>query len=537
MKRFEIIACIALIACFFVFSSQFTGFLQDDAYIFARYAQNIADGNGFVYNKGEHVEGATSLLWTLMAAGGATFGADVPQFLKIASLLSSFLWLVAFALVCRQWMKESMIWVLPVFLFSCFSSFVLWSQAGLEVNFFGFLVMSGFFLAEEWRRKGKRIYFGLLCLCSFLLILTRPEAPAVIFLYAVYLLFYPRLGRRQVLFTAYLPVVIVTFVALLAFRYTYFHDFVPNTYYAKGGGGYYLWRLGLGKLNVFLQTNFTLVFFALSVPILLINSPIRVLIAIVPIWVIYFIKSGGDILPEHRLFLPAVPFLFLGSFYVLYSLQSNYFEEGTRKIIYNSGIALGSIVFIGFYVYYYQTSLAAYSQVIPALERAHGDIGRYLEENMDEDDSAILTDAGITAMYAKNKRMVDWLGLCDKRVARIFYKTGYNEWAMSYCYDDKERNQRKKACFDAMNTYFDELQPRYAVLNLYIENTSEKAVEMAEFAQNLPDTLPDFVLNQISFHGYFGVFTKANKGRGYKPVLAKAYNPYFWMIVAERPNK
>jgi len=41
----------------------------DDAYITFRYARNIAEGRGFVYNQGEHVLGTTTPLYTLILAG------------------------------------------------------------------------------------------------------------------------------------------------------------------------------------------------------------------------------------------------------------------------------------------------------------------------------------------------------------------------------------------------------------------------------------------------------------------------------------
>jgi hypothetical protein len=43
----------------------------DDSYIFYRYASNWAAGHGLVYNVGEHVEGFSSLLWTMLLAVGA----------------------------------------------------------------------------------------------------------------------------------------------------------------------------------------------------------------------------------------------------------------------------------------------------------------------------------------------------------------------------------------------------------------------------------------------------------------------------------
>jgi len=45
------------------------GFPIDDAYIFKRYAENLAGGQGFSFNPGEVSFGCTSLLWPLLMAG------------------------------------------------------------------------------------------------------------------------------------------------------------------------------------------------------------------------------------------------------------------------------------------------------------------------------------------------------------------------------------------------------------------------------------------------------------------------------------
>src|SRR5215212_3588570 len=42
--------------------------VMDDAYISFRYAYNLVEGHGLVFNEGEYVEGYTSLLWTLLMA-------------------------------------------------------------------------------------------------------------------------------------------------------------------------------------------------------------------------------------------------------------------------------------------------------------------------------------------------------------------------------------------------------------------------------------------------------------------------------------
>ena len=40
----------------------------DDSYISFRYARNVLDGNGLVYNPGQYVEGYTSFAWVILIA-------------------------------------------------------------------------------------------------------------------------------------------------------------------------------------------------------------------------------------------------------------------------------------------------------------------------------------------------------------------------------------------------------------------------------------------------------------------------------------
>lgn len=312
---------------------------------------------------------------------------------------------------------------------------------------------------------------------------------------------------------------------------------MPNTYYAKGGGGYYLWRYGLANFNVFLRENANWVFWSLAFPVFFMRKRIWVLMLLVPMWTAYYIKSGGDILPQHRLLLPAVPFMLLGTFYFLDGIRSFYASPKLRDRYYNAVLILVAVLFAIRYESYYRNDLISFAGVRPALERAHGETGRYLATHMRAEDTAILTDAGMTALYAPNKHIVDWLGLCDSRVAHILYESGYNPWAMFYCKDESERTRRRETCHSAMQTYFDELQPRYVVLNVFLDNSTDQQWKMIHFYRHASDTLPDFVIQQISFEGYFGIFTVENRARGYKPVLVSPYNPNFWMVLVENDPK
>jgi hypothetical protein len=52
-------------------------YTSDDAYISFRYARNLGDGLGLVWNPGEHVEGYSNFLWVMILAGAYRLGADI----------------------------------------------------------------------------------------------------------------------------------------------------------------------------------------------------------------------------------------------------------------------------------------------------------------------------------------------------------------------------------------------------------------------------------------------------------------------------
>src|ERR1700726_453708 len=69
-RRIELLVFLAAGAGLLVSLGRLFGAgLVDDAYIFLRYAENLARGVGAVFNEGERVEGFSSVSWTLMLAG------------------------------------------------------------------------------------------------------------------------------------------------------------------------------------------------------------------------------------------------------------------------------------------------------------------------------------------------------------------------------------------------------------------------------------------------------------------------------------
>lgn len=149
---------------FFVSYSLATHFENDDAYILFRYAHNISDGKGFVYNLGEWVNGTSSPLYTLLLAGvSAVFApSSLPvtsrTFGIIAILLSAFL-----IYRCLPFSKEVRLFSVGLLLFYPRTFFA--TINGLESP----LIVLAFMLGVWAIFRSKPVVLGLSCGLSLFL--------------------------------------------------------------------------------------------------------------------------------------------------------------------------------------------------------------------------------------------------------------------------------------------------------------------------------------------------------------------------------
>jgi hypothetical protein len=74
----------------------------DDAWITYRYARNLAEGNGFVYNLGERVQGTSTPLYTCLLAGLHALGLPLPETSHALGLLGMYATLLGLYFLVRQ---------------------------------------------------------------------------------------------------------------------------------------------------------------------------------------------------------------------------------------------------------------------------------------------------------------------------------------------------------------------------------------------------------------------------------------------------
>ena len=164
--------------------------LSDDAFISFRYAQNLVQGHGLVYNPGERVEGYTNFLWTIMAAAVLRLGGDLVLWSHAAGVLIGLLIAMGTYVVAARLIDAA--WALVAALIVATSQSLLLYTArgsGLETGLFTLLVLAGggCYLAAL-RAAPAPGAFGLAGLLFALAALTRPEGVLVLGLTGLHLL-------------------------------------------------------------------------------------------------------------------------------------------------------------------------------------------------------------------------------------------------------------------------------------------------------------------------------------------------------------
>ncbi len=206
--------------------------VNDDAFISFRYAQQLVNGNGLVYNPGERVEGYTNFLWTILIAAGIGLGADPVWCSIILGLLFTAGTLLLVAVFHRRPAggHGGPLSFIPIAALALMfhRDFNVYTTSGLETPMQTFLVTLLFFLLS--RRSDTRAFVAAGCVLTASL-MTRPDA--IVFVGAIFLFIVS--GRKDVverLAALGIPIAAL-FLPYWLIRWHYFGFFFPNAFYAK----------------------------------------------------------------------------------------------------------------------------------------------------------------------------------------------------------------------------------------------------------------------------------------------------------------
>jgi hypothetical protein len=213
--------------------------LDDDLMISMRYARNLAQGHGLVWNVGERVEGYTNFLWTLVMALVHVLPLSAAKTSLVVRAINAGIagWVLLLAeKLLRRFVPEPGL-ALPALLLPlalCYD-LLYWALHGFETTLLTAVFLLFLVRVLDERAAKPRVSTYLLL---GLLPLIRSDAHALFAAGAVLAL---GVGSDRKAVLRGLGIAAVLPIAHLLFRYGYYGEWLPNTYALKVAGN------GLGR--------------------------------------------------------------------------------------------------------------------------------------------------------------------------------------------------------------------------------------------------------------------------------------------------
>ncbi|HEY6881899.1 MAG TPA: hypothetical protein VI299_27915 [Polyangiales bacterium] len=330
---------LAVASLFLLHALLFLGGIIDDAYISFRYARNLVEGHGLVFNEGERVEGFTNFSWTMLAALSLALYVPPTITLPLVGVVAGVALVLAAgraasALAPRAPALSS---ACAAGLVACTTGIAFYAVSGLEETFFTLLITLAS-LGLIARRVGS---FAAWTTLAFL---TRPEAgllgAAGTLLFALDVQRAPP-GEARKRASAALLRVLAAFAVLLApylaFKAWYFGGLVPNTLRAKTPEPLLAVRYtaeGVWPVAAIVA------FCAVPRVWATLARPQRELLAMWLLYVAAVLMIGPDWMPAYRYLLPATPLLAIAS---AEPLSRALCERGSRAWLAGGALALALV--------------------------------------------------------------------------------------------------------------------------------------------------------------------------------------------------
>jgi arabinofuranosyltransferase len=393
VKRWHIIviASLAVIARL-AYYTDYIG--HDDAYIYLKYAQNIATGNGWSFNPGEPSYGTTSPLWTLLISAGELIGIGAKNTGVALSLIS--LWLLVFLgyYVARKIIGNE----LPSFLYCCALAtdcwLIRWSGTVMETTLAAMSGMLFIYLYLKFKDKPIISIFG------GLMFLIRPELIAI-WSIVLFTKNYKLILKHIIFYT--LPVLIWFCLA-----YNIFGQLLPNTTIKSSAPLIHISLETAKEICQVIIVYSILIVFALFKPLkqtfAQIQTKLYILYPVAAI-ILYYVWRTDSLQSAARYLNIIIPLILLLIFYLI--SNSNLKLVFAIFIFLIQNVLITSLLFIptinNFKIGYLETSK---------------NIAKWLDTNTTKNDNVlIIVDVGIIGYYS-SCHIIDWGSLISKEIQK-----------------------------------------------------------------------------------------------------------------------
>lgn len=408
----------------------------DDVFITLRVVNNVAEGHGFVYNVGEHIEGYSNWSWVVMLTGLSKLlgiSTDSMQMLWLAKALALFFSILAIVSVyklARRVCDSPIVAAVSVLFVACTSPFAYWSTCGLETPLVLFLVTSCAVQVFDLERSPSVARYVMLGLSLALLATTRPEAAGYAAIILGLLIHTDKaLSRRVSLIALSLA---IPFAMFLTWRYATYGMLLPNTFYAKVGGPS---RFIFGIKYCLESVIACFAIFPLAIPFLQIKLvddrakklTIATMLALVGFAYFFALYAGADWMPAYRFILPGLGVGIVVCLTACYMIWQRGEHLLSQKAI---SVGLPLVIVIAAAAMTFEGRVRTRAQLIyptpHALADVHGHalsdhekVAFWLKAHQDSISTFAAGEAGLLGFINPDMDLIDLNGLMDTSIARM----------------------------------------------------------------------------------------------------------------------
>jgi hypothetical protein len=425
--------------------------LFDDAMISMTYARNLVEGHGLNWARhGDPVEGFSHPLWLVPMVAANLLPVEL-RFRSLPVQLLSLAVLVLLVLAVRRlmlsWFSGERGHWMPAAVMTAFCySLVYWSLMGMETGLQALLAVAAVHLAiasVEGKRE-RHLELWAVCAAAYLL---RMDMLLLVLAVQAWVVARGGLRRDRRRWLLGLGLFLAAALGYQVFRWVYFHDVLPNTYYLKLTGVPLIVRLlrGLLSLAVFVRDHLPLLLLAgigaLALPRR--DRRLELPAGIFLLYCAYSVWVGGDAwelgveesVRANRYTSFVLPLLFV---------LLNAFLNRVKSAAWVAGVAavLGVLLVNGLWFGGTAWRLVMGTQRPPQVE-SHRTVLRQLrrmQRTVRPEATVATAWAGIPA-YFSDYKMVDILGFNDRHVARLpsripsrmsVFRPGHDRWDFDY---------------------------------------------------------------------------------------------------------
>jgi hypothetical protein len=528
---------------------EYRGYVKDDAYISLRYARNLVEGHGLVFNHGDRLEGYTNFLWILLSTPAFVLGIDPLSWVKGLGCLFGQVGLVVTYAIARFFGGDRNDWasfVAPA-LWASSTSVVLWSMGGLEPTLMavvgggGTLFAMRAYVAEDPSLARRYAIFSALLLAAASL--CRPDANAIFLVAAGFVglqaLRKRGLARHWLLWGA-------VFLAIVGpyhlWRLVYFGDLIPNTAYVKAGAGPEVWSLGVEYVRNLLGFNVNPAVFILALA-----APLAPRHRIVKIWglvliiayLLYLVKIGRDEMKYFRLFLPVYP------------IALGLAADGLRNLVDAAVRAAGEtprarVVAIAVAAVFTWSGVVLCvdftsskrewnSNFVPWSQNSFQAMGAYVAERSEPGTVAVFQDMGGAPWTSPDVVWIDTIGILNRFVAHELASIGLNPFMRRAKRTLPGGAQEIRDFDDRVREYCFEQDPDWVAFIAYVGKPQKRRAKFARDiakAERSGASLERLFSPRLKSNGHaHGMYQDPRFARDFEYVKYWKRNAGYWVVL------